>query len=207
MTAKLIIGLTGGIGSGKTAASDWFAIQGITIVDADIVAREVVEPDQPALAEIVAHFGANILLKDGWLNRPALRQRVFSDPAARHILEAITHPRIRQRMIEQLQQAQSSYAMLVSPLLLESTQHELVNRILLIDADEQVQLHRAGLRDGQSPQAVQRIIAAQMPRAERLKRADDIVTNHGDMADLYAQLVPLHQTYFSMASGVVDQQQ
>lgn len=201
MTSKLMIGLTGGIGSGKTAASDWFAIQGISIVDADIVAREVVEPNQPALAEIVAAFGPDVLLEDGWLNRPALRQRVFSDPAARHMLESITHPRIRQRMIEQLQHAQSPYAILVSPLLLESTQHELVDRILLIDADEQVQLHRAGLRDGQSADAIQRIIATQMPRVERLKRVDDIVTNHGDMADLYAQLAPLHQIYLSMASG------
>lgn len=196
----MIIGLTGGIGSGKTAASDWFAMQGISIVDADIVAREVVEPNQPALAEIEAYFGAEMILPDGWLNRPALRQRVFSDPIARHALESITHPRIRSHMVSHLEQAQSPYVILVSPLLLESSQHELVDRILLIDADEQTQRQRAGTRDGQSPEAIQRIIAAQMPRSERVKRAHDIATNHGDLADLYAQLEPLHQRYLHMST-------
>jgi dephospho-CoA kinase len=199
MTQPLIIGLTGGIGSGKTAASDWFAAQGITVIDADVVARQVVEPQQPAWHDIVAYFGADIVGADGALNRLALRQRVFSDASARQQLEAFTHPRIRQQMQRQLQAVQSPYAVLVSPLLLESTQHEWVQRVLLIDVPEHLQQQRAAQRDGQSPEAIARIMAAQLPRAERQRRAHDIVDNQQDLAALHAQLQPLHQQYLALA--------
>lgn len=193
--ARLIVGLTGGIGSGKTAASDWFAAQGVVVVDADVVARQVVAIGQPALADIAATFGAHMLHNDGSLNRAAMREQVFAQPQARQQLEAITHPRIRASMIAQLQQASSPYVLLVSPLLLETNQAELVQRILLIDVPEQLQQQRAAQRDGQSTEAIAKIMAAQMPRSERLKRADDVVVNDGDLSQLYAQLEKLHAQY------------
>lgn len=193
--ARLIVGLTGGIGSGKTAASDWFAAQGVVVVDADVVARQVVAIGQPALADIAATFGTHMLHNDGSLNRAAMREQVFAQPQARQQLEAITHPRIRASMIAQLQHASSPYVLLVSPLLLETNQAELVQRILLIDMPEQLQQQRAAQRDGQSAEAIAKIMAAQMPRSERLKRADDVVVNDGDLSQLYAQLEKLHRGY------------
>lgn len=187
------IGLTGGIGSGKTAASDWFATQGIVIVDADVVAREVVALGQPALDEIVATFGAQMLNPDGALNRTAMREHVFAHPTARQQLEAITHPRIRAEIIQQLAQADSAYVLLVSPLLFETNQHELVQQTILIDAPEQQQLARASQRDGQTVDSIQRIMQAQMSRAERQQRATHIIFNDGDLRHLQAQLAVLHQ--------------
>jgi dephospho-CoA kinase len=131
---SFILGITGGIGSGKSAATQWFESQGIVVVDADIVAREVVELGQPALKEIQLSFGDWVLLEDGNLNRRALREHIFQFPEARETLEKITHPAIRQSIIQQLQQAESPYVILVSPLLFETNQHELVHHTLLIDA-------------------------------------------------------------------------
>lgn len=197
----LIIGLTGGIGSGKTAATNWFAKQGIDIIDADIVARQIVGMNQPALAEIETAFGEWVLQADGTLDRAALRQHIFSHPEARLKLEAITHPRIRQQITLQLSHASSPYCILVSPLLLESQQHQLVDRILLIDVPEHLQLSRASLRDSQSSDAIHKIIAVQMPRLQRQTHADDIVVNDGDLAHLYQQLEPLHQQYLHLAKN------
>ena len=146
---SFILGITGGIGSGKSAATQWFESQGIVVVDADIVAREVVDLGQPALKEIQLSFGDWVLLEDGNLNRRALREHIFQFPEARETLEKITHPAIRQSIIQQLQQAESPYVILVSPLLFETNQHELVHHTLLIDANEQTQLQRASQRDGQ----------------------------------------------------------
>lgn len=187
------IGLTGGIGSGKTAASDWFAAQGIVVVDADVVARDIVAIDQPALDEIRVAFGAQMLNADGSLNRSAMRAYIFANPAARQQLEAITHPRIRAEIIQQLAQAQSAYALLVSPLLFETNQHELVQQTILIDAPEQQQLARASQRDGQTVESIQRIMQVQMSRAERQQRATDVILNDGNLADLHAKLAGLHQ--------------
>lgn len=199
MTPRLIVGLTGGIGSGKTAASQWFADQDLHIVDADVVAREVVAPGQPALQDIVHHFGRDILRADGWLDRAALRARVFADPQARHQLEAITHPPIRAAMLAQLAAADSPYVVLVSPLLFETTQHELVHRTLLVDVAEDIQRQRASARDGQSIEAIERIMAAQMPRTQRQALADDIVLNNGTLAELHQQLLQLHRFYLQLA--------
>jgi dephospho-CoA kinase len=198
--SQLVIGLTGGIGSGKTAASDWFAAQGITVVDADLVSRLVVEPGQPALAEIRAHFGDAVITADGRLDRGALRARVFNDPAERRWLEALLHPRIAAEILRQLQAARSPYAMLVSPLLFETGQKDFVRRTLLVDVPEDVQLSRTSVRDKVDAQQVRNIMAAQMSRTDRRARADDIVVNDGSLADLYAQLVPLHQRYLVLAS-------
>lgn len=187
------IGLTGGIGSGKTAASDWFAAQGITVVDADVVAREIVAVGQPALTEIQQAFGADMLHTDGSLNRTAMRDYIFKIPNARQLLEAITHPRIRAEMIRQLAAATSDYALLVSPLLFETNQHELVQQSILIDVPEALQLSRASQRDGQTAESIQRIMQAQMNRSERQQRATHVIVNDGSLADLHGKLALLHQ--------------
>ena len=194
-----ILGLTGGIGSGKSAASKYFRDQGITVVDADVVAREVVEPGQPALIAIKERYGANALLDDGTLNRAWLRAKVFAEPDERKWLESQTHPRIRDSIIVQLSAATSPYAILESPLLFESGQSELVARTLIIDVPEEVQVERACSRDGNEEEQIRRIIAAQMPRSERLQRADDAVDNSGNLEALYEQLAPLHQSYLQLA--------
>lgn len=190
-----ILGLTGGIGSGKTAASDHFQRLGITVVDADVVAREVVLPGAPALDGIRARFGAGILLPDGQLNRPALREIVFADPAARRDLEAITHPAIREGLRQQLGAATSAYAILASPLLFESGQSAMTPHVLVIDVPEALQRERAARRDGVSLAQIEAIMAAQWTRAQRLVKADDILENVGTLADLQAGVERLHARY------------
>ncbi|MBV6551850.1 dephospho-CoA kinase [Acinetobacter soli] len=192
-----IVGLTGGIGSGKSAASQWFEHQDIEVVDADVVAREVVQPGQPALEKIAQHFGDWVLQADGQLDRRALRDYVFQHPEARQQLEAITHPIIRQSILSQLQQAQSAYVILVSPLLFETGQDRMTHRNLLVDVSEATQLKRASQRDAQSTEQIQKIIATQMPRSEKLKRADDVVHNEGTLDELYQQLMRLHTDYLT----------
>lgn len=197
---KFVLGLTGGIGSGKSAASQWFEAQGIAVVDADIVAREVVDIGQPALQQIREAFGDWVLLKDGSLNRRVLREHIFQSPEARKTLENITHPAIRTSIIQQLHAAQSPYAILVSPLLFETNQHELTQHTLLIDAAIELQIQRASQRDGQNVEQIQKIIAAQMPREQKCAMADDIVLNDGELEHLYAHLTPLHEKYLKMAA-------
>lgn len=199
---SFILGITGGIGSGKSAATQWFESQGIVVVDADIVAREVVELGQPALKEIQLSFGDWVLLEDGNLNRRALREHIFQFPEARETLEKITHPAIRQSIIQQLQQAESPYVILVSPLLFETNQHELVHHSLLIDAKEQTQLQRASQRDGQNEEQIRKIIAVQMPRTQKQLLANDIVMNDGLLEHLHQQLKPLHLKYLQSAEQV-----
>ncbi|MBC7751651.1 MAG: dephospho-CoA kinase [Candidatus Saccharibacteria bacterium] len=199
-----IIGLTGGIGCGKTAASDWFVAQGISVVDADVVAREVVAIGEPALFEITQTFGDWALLTDGSLNRAALRQHVFEHPEDRKKLEQITHSRIYSAMLLQLQAAISPYVILVSPLLLESGKAGLASlcqRILVIDVPESVQRTRAGSRDGQTHESIDRIIAVQIHRNDRLTLADDIVLNDGELVHLYVQLQVVHETYLKMCAN------
>lgn len=195
----LIVGLTGGIGSGKSAASQWFETQGINVVDADIAAREIVEKGQPALAQIQSAFGDWVLLESGELNRKALREHIFQHPSARQQLEEITHPAIRQSIIEQLAQASSPYVILVSPLLFETNQHLLTQRTLLIDASIELQIQRASQRDGQSVAQIENIIQAQMPRDRKLDLADDIAINDGHLEHLYTQLQKLHLHYLELS--------
>ncbi|OAL86964.1 dephospho-CoA kinase [Acinetobacter sp. SFD] len=198
---KFVLGLTGGIGSGKSAASQWFEAQGITVVDADVVAREVVEIGQPALTQIQQAFGDWVLLADGSLNRRALREYIFQSPEARKTLESITHPAIRTSIIQQLHAVQSPYAILVSPLLFETNQHELTQHTLLIDATIELQIERASQRDGQNIEQIRNIIAAQMSREQKQTMADDIVLNDGHLDHLYAHLRLLHQKYLNMAAS------
>lgn len=203
---RLIIGLTGGIGSGKTAASDYFADQGITIVDADIVARKVVEPGEPAWLAIKARYGADVIQEDQSLNRAWLRQKVFAEPDERKWLEGQTHPRIRDRLIQQLRDATSPYTILASPLLFESGQNALVKRTLVIDVPVDTQVKRACSRDINDEEQIRRIIAAQISREDRCSRADDVADNSGTLAQLHAQLAKLHHTYLTMATSTARKQ-
>lgn len=195
-----ILGLTGGIGSGKSAASAFFRDAGIAVVDADMVAREVVEPGEPAWSAIKERFGNDAINEDNTLNRAWLRQKVFSEPEERRWLEGQTHPRIRDRITEQLAAAKSPYAILESPLLFESGQYELVTSTLVVDVPEQLQVERACNRDGNDPEQIKRIIAAQLPRRERLQRADQVVDNSGSLDELHKQLSALHATYLAASS-------
>lgn len=202
---RLIIGLTGGIGSGKTMATDHFAKLGITIVDADLAARVVVEPGRPALQEIADHFGPGVLLPDGSLNRPALRAIVFADPEARRALERITHPRIAEEIARQLSASTSPYTILVSPLLFESGQHRFATRTVLVDTTEVLQQQRAARRDGVSEEQIKAIMSAQMSREDRLARADDVLLNDGDVNHLHAAVETLHQRYLAMVAATQEQ--
>lgn len=195
-----VVGLTGGIGSGKTAASDYLASLGIIVVDADVIARDIVAIGQPALRAIAQHFGSDILHADGSLNRSSLRSIVFNNPAERKVLEAITHPAIRQDIQQRIAASVSPYTLLVSPLLFESGQHQLTHRNLVIDASEDLQRQRAATRDGVSAEQINTIMAAQLTRSERNLRANDIVINHGDLQDLYQQLDAVHQLYLNLSN-------
>lgn len=191
----LKIGLTGGIGSGKTAASDHFAKLGAEVVDTDLLSRELVEPGQPALKEIVSTFGEQVLGKDGHLDRPRLGRLVFSNPEARQQLEAILHPRIRTTMLARAEQSRAPYVIFVIPLLLETGQQALVDRVLLIDVPEELQRARVATRDGLDDAQISAILQAQTDRATRLHNADDIVCNDGDIAKLHAAIEKLHRKY------------
>lgn len=199
--ANWILGVTGGIGSGKTAATDYFQTLGIVVVDADVVAREVVQPGQSALAAIVQHFGQDVLAADGSLDRRKLREIVFADVSQRQALEAITHPAIHAELIRQLQIASSPYAILATPLLWETGQAKLVQHSLVIDVPEALQLQRASLRDGNSEAQIKAIMAAQLSREQRLAKADDVISNTGSLNDLYAEINRLHPLYLQRANA------
>ena len=194
-----IVGLTGGIGSGKSTVARLFAVHGVQWVDADDVAREVVEPGTPALEAIAQHFGRQILLETGELNRAELRTLIFQDKSERLWLEQLLHPLIREAMLEQLHPKDYTlpYTLLVSPLLLETDQHELVNEIVVIDVPVDVQLARTVSRDGNTAEQVQRIIDAQMPRDERLSKADHVIDNASGVAYAKTQVDTLHTRFIT----------
>ncbi|WP_346837137.1 dephospho-CoA kinase [Microbulbifer sp. SAOS-129_SWC] len=196
-----IVGLTGGIGSGKSAAAGMFRALGVNVVDADWAARVVVEPGQPALAEITQHFGPEVLLESGALDRARLRGLVFDDAAEREWLEQLLHPLIRKEIIRALEESRSAYAILESPLLLESGQDQLVDRVCVVDLPEELQLQRASARDGSDAAQIRKIIAAQLPRQARLARADDILDNAADLPELQRQVDALHRRYLQLAES------
>lgn len=196
-----ILGLTGGIGSGKSAAAQCFADLGVHLVDADDAARWVVEPGRPALAQIAEHFGAGVLQADGTLNRSALRELIFKDPQQRVWLEGLLHPLIREEIRQSLARAESAYAILVSPLLLETSQHQMVQRVLVIDVPESVQIERTVLRDRTNEEQVRAILKAQASREERLSRADDVIVNDRDPAWLKSEVERLHHFYLTLRGG------
>ncbi|WP_345317809.1 dephospho-CoA kinase [Ferrimonas gelatinilytica] len=193
------IGLTGGIGSGKTQVSNAFADLGITVVDTDLIAREVVAPGTPGLAAIADHFGPEVLHPDGSLDRAKLRQRVFADEQARQWLNQLTHPLIREAMLAQCRAATSPYVIVVVPLLAEGDMQPLFQRILVVDVPESVQITRTSVRDGNDIEQVKRILARQASRKQRLAIADDVIDNSGTKEALKAQLLPLHQFYLDQA--------
>jgi dephospho-CoA kinase len=197
----LRVGITGGIGSGKTALTDWLATQGIVIVDADLAARVVVEPGQPALARITEAFGAEFLLPDGQLDRAALRQRVFSDENQRKALEAITHPRIRDELVRQMSVADSPYVVLSSPLLLESSQSDMVDVSIVVDVPETLQIERTMARDQNNRQLVEQIMAAQLDRETRIARSDIVIDNSTSLDALYELAAVLHETLLARAAA------
>jgi dephospho-CoA kinase len=196
-----ILGLTGGIGSGKSAAAQCFVDLGVHLVDADNAARWVVEPGRPALAQIAEHFGAGVLQADGTLNRSALRELIFKDPQQRVWLEGLLHPLIREEIRQYLARAESAYAILVSPLLLETSQHQMVQRVLVIDVPESVQIERTVLRDRTNEEQVRAILKAQASREERLSRADDVIVNDRDPAWLKSEVERLHHFYLTLRGG------
>lgn len=196
-----ILGLTGGIGSGKSAAAQCFIDLGVHLVDADNAARWVVEPGRPALAQIAEHFGAGVLQADGRLNRSALRELIFKDPHQRVWLEGLLHPLIREEIRQYLARAESAYAILVSPLLLETSQHQMVQRVLVIDVPESVQIERTVMRDKTNEEQVRAILKAQASREERLRRADDVILNDRDPAWLKSEVERLHHFYLTLRGG------
>ncbi len=198
----LVVGLTGGIGSGKSAASDWFASQGIDIIDADVIAHKIMEKGSPTLQKIQKKFGDWAINSDGQMNRAAVRKHVFTHPAALIELEAITHPAIREAARKQLAESTSAYVILSAPLLIEAAEAGLANlcqRILVIDVAEDTQLERASLRDDQSVTKIRAIMANQLNRDERNQHADDLIVNEDDLESLHKQLEPLHQAYLTLA--------
>lgn len=200
----LVVGLTGGIGSGKSTIADFFTNLGITVIDADAIARALVEPGQAALQELAASFGEQCINADGRLDRAWLRDRVFADETRRHRLEAILHPRIRMEINRLIMAADTPYCVVVIPLLLETQQGDLVDRVLVVDSTEDRQLARASARDGSRREQVQAIMAAQASRAQRLAIADDVITNDGTLDELREQVRSLHEKYLALAGPGTD---
>jgi len=194
-----VLGLTGGIGCGKTAVSNMFEQLGITIVDADIIARQVVEPKSDGLNAIVSKFGQGILLSDGTLNRSALRERIFTNNADKEWLNNLLHPLIRNKIHNDITTAKSAYVVLVAPLLFENGLDKLCNRTLLIDIPQSVQIERTASRDNVSTEQVKAIIAAQMSREDKQKKADDILNNDRALNNVNHDLLTLHKNYLHMA--------
>ncbi|NOX49459.1 MAG: dephospho-CoA kinase [Gammaproteobacteria bacterium] len=194
------VGLTGGIGSGKTAAADKFASLGITIVDADLASRAVVAPGEPVLQQITEHFGTNILDEYGALNRRKLRHIVFAQAAQRLWLQSLLKPYVDAYLERHLKQATSAYVLLVNPLLIESRQQSWCDRLVVIDVCEELQIKRTMSRDDNSETQVQNIMRAQMTRLDRLARADDVIVNNQDLAHLDSQVEQLHNNYLARSN-------
>ena len=196
----LVIALTGGVAAGKTAVARRFEALGVHVHDADVAAREVIEPGTPGLAEVVTAFGTTALDDSGRLDRAAMRQRVFADPAARRTLEAIIHPRVRQWLHERALAERGPYCLLAIPLLAENIEHyRWVDRMLLVDVPESVQIARLIARDGIDETLARRMLAHQASRAERLALADDVIENSGDEAALDTAVAELHRRYLTLA--------
>lgn len=195
------VGLTGGIASGKTTVANLFAALGVPIVDTDLLAREVLEPGTPLLAEVVAHFGAGIVAADGTLDRRALRERIFADPAERRWLEERTHPAIRDLTDARSDAAPGPYSIVAIPLLVETQGQARFDRVLVVDVDPAVQLARLQARDGSTQAEAGRILAAQVSREARLAVADDVIHNDGDITRLRNQVETLHRRYVAAAQS------
>jgi len=199
--SAFVVGLTGGIGSGKSAVSERFERLGITVVDADLASRAVVEPGRPALKAIEEHFGPGVITAEGALNRAALRKLVFENEAERRWLEALTHPLINQYIAEALSSAASPYVILAHPLLVETGQTRICRRVLVVDVPEALQLQRTMARDDNPEAQVRAIMAAQATREQRLAAADDVIVNDQDLAHLDREVARLHALYLELAEA------
>ena len=198
----MIIAMTGGVASGKSAVTRRFEALGVHVHDADVAAREVIEPGTAGLAAVIDSFGADVLDTSGWLDRPAMRQRVFADPAARQVLEAIIHPLVRQWLHDRAVADPGPYCLLAIPLLVENIEHyRWVDRVLLVDVPESVQIVRLMRRDNIDETLARRMLAHQASRAERLALADDLIENSGDESRLDQTVAELHQRYLALASA------
>ncbi len=201
-TNIFIVGLTGGIASGKTTIADMFATLGAHIIDTDELAREVVEPGEAALESVIEHFGSSILDDDGRLDRRVLRRVVFSDPEKRHLLEQILHPAIRQRMDEASAVLQGPYQILVIPLLVESHSDGHVDRVLVVDCDDEVQIRRLMNRDSESRENAEEMLATQISRQQRLDHADDMIDGGSSLESLQQRVKQLDQYYRELATSL-----
>lgn len=195
----LKIGLTGGVGCGKSTVAQLFADLGMPVLDSDQIARELVEPGQPALAAIVTRFGKAVLTPDGRLDRAVLRGRIYADAEARRVLEAILHPLVYQELAERAAGLDAPYCLFVIPLLVETGRQAFVDRILLVDCPLEQQYERVRRRDGLSDAAIERIIRAQASREEKLACADDVIENVGSIEPLRRQVELLHRAYLGLA--------
>ena len=196
-----ILGLTGGIGSGKTTVANLFSAEGATVIDADAIARELVALGQPALQRIAAHFGPGVLNAAGELDRATLRRLIFADERQKQWLNQLLHPLIRETLLQRCQEASSDYVILMAPLLFENGLDQAVQRTLCVDVSEQTQIARTCQRDGNTSELVQAIMASQLTRAERLQRSDDSIDNEGsDLNALRERVRELHITYLTLSS-------
>ena len=195
----LSVGLTGGIASGKSTVADMFGELGVIVIDTDVIARDIVNPGQPALAEIGETFGAEVITADGSLDRKVMRSIVFAEPGKRKILESILHPRIREEAANQAAAATGPYQIIVVPLLVDSPMRSNMDRILVVDCGEQTQLARLLERDAETAAQAQRMMDAQASRTERLAIADDIIQNEGRLAETRHQVEALHSHYLTLA--------
>lgn len=200
MTRPMRIGLTGGIASGKSTVADLFADLGIAVIDTDVIAREVVAPGEAGLDEIRDAFGDAVLQPDGSLDRAAMRQVIFSDNAARDRLESILHPKIQGETLRQAEAASGDYILIAVPLLVESALREQMDRILVVDCDESVQIERLLDRDTETVEQARRILAAQASREQRLAIADDVIENNSTLDALASQVAALHEHYIGLAN-------
>ena len=197
--SDIVIGLTGGIGSGKSTVADLFAAQGVAVVDTDLIAHDLTGPTGAAMPEILAAFGDSVRQPNGGLDRVAMRRQVFADPQVRQRLEGILHPRIRSEAERRCRLATTPYVLLVVPLLIESGAYrDRVRRVLVVDCDEATQVARVVARSGLSPDEVRRIIATQLARAERLAAADDVIVNMAGVVALEPQVLAMHERYLRL---------
>ena len=204
-----VVGLTGGIGSGKSTIAELFAELGVPVIDADLVARQVVEKGSPLLAEIAAHFGPEILLEDGALNRAALREKVFNHESEKQWLNQLLHPAIRHEMLQQLAAQRMPYCIFMVPLLIENKLTALCQRVLVVDVSEQTQMTRASKRDNNQLALIKNIMQSQVSRSERLQHADDVINNDADLSESLPQLkqkvLDLHHLYLQLAEKFNEQ--
>jgi len=194
----MIIGLTGGIGSGKSAAANFFQKEGITVIDADHLARKVIEQDTPGFKSIIDYFGSDVIGDDGSIDRGKLRKVVFNNHQKKKALESITHPLVRELMVEKIAAAKSPYSIIMVPLIFETKSMSAYDRILVIDCDSALQLKRAISRDNSSEELIQKIIDSQCSREERLSIANDVIPNNDSLENLQSRSLEMHKFYLGL---------